>query len=117
MSSTTAYVTNCPNCGAPITRFGHCEYCGTLIHQPLQLVAVRPGIRKLTALSKIPLFVGEHDPETVAEYAKRDIRSKMADALTDSVKFIVRRDHDPYRCEEIISVRGELWIAEPDVNW
>lgn len=22
---------NCPNCGGPIRKFGHCEYCGSLI--------------------------------------------------------------------------------------
>ena len=78
------YVTNCPNCGAPLRDYGRCEY---------------------------------YKPEAVAEYAKRDIRNKMADALTDSIKFIARREFDPRRFEEVITVRGELWISDPDVRY
>lgn len=111
------YLTNCPNCGAPITRYGSCEYCGTLIYQPLQILTVRPGVRKLVCKEELPLSIGERDPEAIAEYAKRDIREKMADALTDSIKFIARRDFDPRRFEEIITARGELWVAEPDISY
>lgn len=25
-------ITNCPNCGAPLNEFGHCDYCNTNIH-------------------------------------------------------------------------------------
>jgi len=24
--------TNCPNCGAPLSPNGYCEYCGTTVH-------------------------------------------------------------------------------------
>ena len=27
--STDTHITNCKNCGAPLTRGGYCEYCGT----------------------------------------------------------------------------------------
>lgn len=111
------YLTNCPNCGAPLRGYGRCEYCGTAISQPLQFLTIRPGLKKLVCQTKAPLYIGELHPESVAEYAKRDIRGKMADALTDSIKFIVQREFDPCRYEQIISVRGELWIAEPDVGW
>lgn len=111
------YVTNCPNCGAPLRGYGKCEYCGTVIQQPLQFLTIRPGLRKLVCQTQLPLELGEHNPEAVAEYAKRDIRAKMADALTDSIKFLVRRDFDPRRFEEVIAVRGELWISDPDVNY
>ncbi len=110
------YITNCPNCGAPLSGYGRCEYCGTVIRQPMQMLVVRPGIRKLVCQAKFPMEIGERDPEAVAEYAKRDIQGKMAEALTDSIKFVARRDFDPCRFEEIIMVRGELWIADPDVN-
>ena len=111
------YVTNCPNCGAPLRDYGRCEYCGTVINQPLQMLVVRPGIRKLVCQTQMPLELGEYKPEAVAEYAKRDIRNKMADALTDSIKFIARREFDPRRFEEVITVRGELWISDPDVRY
>ena len=111
------YAKNCPNCGAPIKHYGHCEYCGTLIHQPVQFVAWRPGCRKLTCVSQFPMALGERSPEAVAAYAKRDMAVKMADALSDSIKFVVRRDFDPRRFEEVISVRGELWIADPDAGY
>lgn len=113
----TNYATNCPNCGAPLHGYGHCEYCGTKIIQPLQILTVRPGMKKLVCQAKVPLYIGEHDPEVAAEYTKRDIREKMADALTDSIKFTVRRDYDPSRYAEIIAVRGELWVADPDVSY
>ena len=113
----TDYAANCPNCGAPIKHYGHCEYCGTLIHLPVQFVAYRPGIRKLTCVSQYPIDLGERDPGAVAAYAKRDIMAKMTDAISDSIKFLVRRDFDPRRFEEIISVRGELWISDPDVRY
>lgn len=111
------YATNCPNCGAPLRGYGRCEYCGTVINQPLQFLTIRPGIRKLVCQTQMPLEIGERNPEVVAEYAKRDIRAKMADALTDSIKFIAQRDFDPRRFQEVITVRGELWISDPDVRY
>ena len=110
------YITNCPNCGAPLHGYGRCEYCGTIINQPLQILAIRPSVRKLVCQAKLPLMLGERDPEALAEYAKHDIQAKMADALTDSIKFIARRDFDPCRFEEVITVRGELWVQDPDVK-
>lgn len=111
------YISNCPNCGAPLRGYGRCDYCGTVINQPLQILTVRPGMRKLVCQTNIPLFIGERDAEAAAEYAKRDIRGRMADALIDSIKFIARRDFDPYRYNEVITVRGELWVADPDANY
>ena len=111
------YATNCPNCGAPIKRYGHCEYCGTMIAQPIQLVSDRRGIRKLTCVSQYPLELGERSPDAVAAYARHDMTARMADAISDSIKFVVRRDFDPRRFEEVISVRGELWIADPDAGY
>lgn len=111
------YLTNCPNCGAPLRAFGKCDYCGTTIDQPLQFVTIRPGLRKLVCQAQMPLFIGEDRPEVVADFTKRNIRSQMADALTDSIKFVVRRDYDPRRFEEIVMVRGELWVADPDVMY
>lgn len=111
------YVTNCPNCGAPLRGYGRCEYCGTAINQPLQFLTIRPGVRKLVCQTQMPLELGECNPEAVAEWSKRDIRYKMADALTDSIKFIAKRDFDPRRFQEVITVRGELWISDPDVRY
>lgn len=111
------YVSNCPNCGAPLRGYGRCEYCGTVINQPLQFLAVRPGVQKLVCQTQVPMWIGEKDAEAAAEYAKRGIREKMADALTDSIKFISRRDFDPVRFEEVITVRGELWVQDPSVNY
>jgi hypothetical protein len=65
----------------------------------------------------MPLEIGERDPAIAAEYAKRDIQVKMADALTDSIKFIARKEFDPRRFQELITVRGELWVQDPDVKW
>lgn len=112
--SRTDYVTNCPNCGAPITRFGHCEYCGTTIHQPIQFVTTRRGIRKLQAVSLLPVEIGERDPDAATHYAMRDMTHKMADALTEAIKFKVTKEFDPVRFQEVICVKGELWIADPE---
>ena len=111
------YATNCPNCGAPLSSFGRCEYCGTRVTQPIQFLAIRPGVRKIVGQTTMPLELGERDPEAMAEYAKCDISMKMADALTDSIKFLTRREFDPRRFEEVITVRGELWIADPDLRY
>ena len=113
----SGYVTNCPNCGAPIRRYGQCEYCGTAILQPIQFVSDRRGVRKLTCVSQYPLELGEWSPDAVAGYARRDMTVRMADAISDSIKFVVRRDFDPRRFEEVITVRGELWIADPSVGY
>lgn len=111
------YVTNCPNCGAPLRAYGKCDYCGTAIHQPLQFLTVSPGTRKLVCKVRMPIEMGERDPEAVAEYAKRDIQRQMADALTDSIKFVAQRSFDPCRFEEVIIVRGELWVSDPDARY
>ena len=109
------YITNCPNCGAPLTAYGRCEYCGTVINRPLQILTAQRGVKKLVCQTQIPLELGERNAEAAVGYVKRDIREKMADALTDSIKFLSRRDFDPCRFEEIITVRGELWVADPEV--
>ena len=109
------YITNCPNCGAPLLGYGRCEYCGTVIYQPLQMLVTQRGIKKLVCQTQLPLELCEIDAERATEYVKRDIRAKMADALTDSIKFLSRRDFDPMRFQEVITVRGELWIADPDI--
>lgn len=111
------YITNCPNCGAPLRGYGRCDYCGTVITQPLQILTVRPGTKKLVCQTEVPLWIGEKDPKAAAEYAKRDIRGKIADALTDSIKFVARRDFDPCRFDEVITVRGELWVCDPDAGY
>ena len=111
------YATNCPNCGAPLTTYGRCEYCGTVVAQPVQFLVARPGVRKLVCQTQFPLEIGERDPEAAAEYAKRSIRQQMADALTDSIKFVARRDFDPARFDEVITVRGELYVGDPDVRY
>lgn len=111
------YATNCPNCGAPITRFGHCEYCGTVIHQPVQFIQTHRGIRKLQCVTTLPIEIGERDPEAATHYAMRDMTGKMAAALTDAIKFKVTKDFDPRRFQEVICVKGELWIADPEVYY
>lgn len=111
------YVSNCPNCGAPLRGYGRCDYCGTVIQQPLQILSVRPGTRRLVCQTEVPLWLGEKDAEAAAEYVKLGIRAKMADALTDSIKFISKRDFDPRRFEEVITVRGELWVTDPDLSY
>ena len=111
------YITNCPNCGAPLKGYGRCDYCGTVIDQPVQMLVARPGIHKLVCQARLPLYIGEKKPELATEYAMRQIRDQMADALTDAIKFVSRKDFDPIRFEEIITVRGELWVADPNVNY
>ena len=113
------YMTKCPNCGAPLTKYGKCEYCGTTIHQPFQILTVPfdANAKRYICKAQIPLFIGEKDPEMAAEYMKRDIREKMADALIDSIKFVTRREFDPMRFEEIITVRGELWVQDSNAYY
>lgn len=108
------YITNCPNCGAPLTRYGKCEYCGTIIDRPLQIISVQPGMKKIICEAQVPLWMGEKDAEVAAEYVKHDIQAKMADALTDSIRFLSNRRFDPLRLEEIITVRGELFVMSPE---
>lgn len=111
------YVSNCPNCGAPLRGYGRCEYCGTVINQPLQFLTIRPGVRKLVCQTQVPLWLGEKNAEDAAGYVKYDISRKMADALADSIKFLSQRSFDPVRFEEVITVRGELWVQDPNVNY
>ena len=111
------YISNCPNCGAPLRGYGKCDYCGTVINQQLQILSTRPGVRKLVCQTEIPLWIGEKDAEAAAEYARRGIRGEMANALADSIKFISKRDFDPRRFEEVITVRGELWVCDPGVSY
>ena len=111
------YLTNCPNCGAPLKGFGRCDYCGTVIEHPMQMLVVRPGIHKLICQAKLPVYIGEENPEVATTYAMRQIRDQMADALTDAIKFVARKDFDPSRYEEVITVRGELWVADPDASY
>ena len=111
------YISNCPNCGAPLRGYGRCEYCGTTISQPLQILAVRPGMRKLVCQTEIPAWLGEKDAAAAAKYAKRGMCEKMADALMDSIKFITKRDFDYRGFDEIIAIRGELWVGEPGASY
>ena len=111
------YISNCPNCGAPLRGYGRCDYCGTPINQPTQFITVRPGLRKLVCQTQVPLQFGKEHAEAAADYIKDDIKQKMAAALTDSIKFISQQRIDPRRCEEVIIVRGELWVSDPDIRY
>lgn len=111
------YISNCPNCGAPLRNYGRCDYCGTVINQPTQFITVRPGLRKLVCQAKVPLQFGKEHAEAAADYIKHDIKEKMAEALTDSIKFISQQRTDPLHWEEVIVVRGELWVGDPDIRY
>ena len=111
------YETNCPNCGAPLTQYGKCEYCSTIIYQPVQFLAIRPGMRKLVCQSQMPLLHAEDKPEKATAFLMNNISTKMADALIDNIKFITRREFDPRNFEEVITVRGEVWVADSDVRY
>ena len=111
------YETNCPNCGAPLTQYGKCEYCGTIINRPVQFLAVRPGMRKLVCQSEMPLLYAEDKPEKATAFLIDNISQKMADALIDNIKFVTKREFDPRRWEEVITVRGEVWVADSDVRY
>jgi len=115
----SSYVSNCPNCGAPLTSYGVCKYCGTTINQPLQIITAvnHPGIKKIKCLTKVSVDFGTQNPELVVEHAKRDMMAKMADALSDSVKFVVRKDFDPMRFEEVICIAGEVWVADQSYQY
>ena len=110
-------LTNCPNCGAPIKGYGYCEYCHTRIDYPMQMVVHRPGVRKLTCQKRLPIDLAEMKPEAATAYAMRGIRDDMADALTDSIKFTTSKEFDFKNFEEVILVRGELWVADPSENY
>ena len=111
------YVSNCPNCGAPLRGYGRCDYCGTSINQPTQFITVRPGLRKLVCQTQVPLQLCKEHAEAATDYIKNDIKGKMAEALTDSIKFISQRQIDPRHWEEVIIVRGELWVSDPDIRY
>ena len=111
------YITNCPNCGAPLRSYGRCEYCGTAVERPLQILTIRPGLRKLVCQTILPTESVVNHPEASADYTKHDICAKMTDALIDSIKFVTKREFNPSRCEDVITVHGELWVADPDINY
>jgi hypothetical protein len=111
------YATNCPNCGAPLTSYGRCEYCGTIIDRPVQFLALRPGMKKIVCKATLPYELGAIKPNVAAEYAKRGIQDKISAALADSIKLVVRSEFDPVHFQEVISVRGELWVGDPDVRY
>lgn len=111
----TNYITNCPNCGAPIKRYGKCDYCGTVINYPMQILTIRPGAKKLVCKQSVRVPRLENEADAAAKYVMNSIQHKMAEALADSIKFVMQKEYDPWRCEEVIIVRGELWVTEPDI--
>lgn len=110
-------ITNCPNCGAPLKNYGRCDYCGTVVSNPVQCLMLRPGTRRIVGQMIMPLDIGIRDPEAAVCYAKRDVSHKIADALTEAVKFTVKKDFDPERFQEVICIRGELYVADPDIYY
>lgn len=45
MKATSHRGHNCRNCGAPLNRFGNCEYCGTACQMHSEIVMTADSIR------------------------------------------------------------------------
>lgn len=108
-------ITNCPNCGAPLRRYGKCEYCGTEILQPLQIIEIRPGTRRMVCQAVIPRDIAHENPDMAARYAKSRIQQEMADALTESIKYTTNVEYGAGL--DAVVVRGELFVCDPDIRY
>lgn len=118
-------ITNCPNCGAPMGYSPKCDYCGTIVEngaafRPMEIVAIRPNMRKLEMKGQVmldPCLDENVQAPMVAARLKADMVHKLAEQLAEAVKFTIRKDYNPYYGEQVILARGELWVADPDINY
>ena len=112
-------LTNCPNCGAPLDYSDRCKYCGTVINRQdfVECRVIRPGLRKLAVKGQCvinPYTDEEKTAPMIAEHLKRDMVYKLAEKLTEAVKITISKDYNPYLCQDVILMKGELWVADHD---
>ena len=111
---------NCPNCGGTVDRARMiCEYCGTRFKQDetsptLRLETYSCPIRPFIVQTMIPSeYLQSDNTDYIAEYAMRDITSRLADSLKEMLE--LRREHDFMHNQEIITAR--IRVVDPNYRF
>lgn len=107
----------CKNCGAPLARDGHCEYCGAQYRidrnlPELHYVEVHaPMTQTIGAEVIIDRWMrGRFTPERISEYATEELSKRLASGLTEYLKLNVREDP----LAEATIIRGTVRVIPPD---
>jgi len=110
----------CKNCGAPLTREGKCEYCGSRFHVEqtfggFHIIEIEHGpAQTLSASMKIP-FEARHymKAENITQYSIRELTKQLAEGLAAYMRLDVMED--PMRMATI--VRGTVRVVPPNVRY
>jgi len=102
----------CTSCGAPLTRDGRCEYCGSLykVQNEIVLTTAPCKLHRFQAVVSVSDLDIMRDGKMATEQATRSIVEQMAENLLTMLKIQTQRD--PYRM--VTMVRGELRVADPE---
>lgn len=105
----------CPNCGGRINAARmKCEYCGTQFKRDegpvLRIETVRPGVRTLGAVARIPGYYIQHlGNDEIVNMVGDQMTKDLAKALVPMLDLEV--GHDLERMEAV--VRGRIRVLKP----
>lgn len=125
-------MTNCPNCGAPITK-NKCEYCGTIFRfietEKYKISARKPSskeeektrIKKLimevliayTGIKVVYRFCGFKKEEKILALSVSEIKSYLPIEVSSQQVFALLRQLElEYNIKRIIDKQKALWYTE-----
>lgn len=108
--------TNCPHCGAPMSRAGNvsvCQYCGTRTQSGR--IACNwdethiPGLYKVRAEVHIPFDSMRYcSPQDIMDAAKHKLALQIADSVAENMELYIV--DDPFTYER--KVMGQIFVGE-----
>ena len=110
----------CVSCGAPIEVGAHkCAYCG-MTYEPeywagyVKYIPIRTERMKMAASVEVPSDTAFRFGEMyTAQMAKREITEKIAEGLSEVMKY--KTYADPIR--DVLIVNGEIWVEKPSAYY
>lgn len=107
-------ITNCPNCGAPLSSSGECRYCGTVVSRDdaghLSFRVTECNVRPVTAGVRLHKAIVDYAkaPDNLGNFINKLLAEKLANELLSEA--VTQQSYDP-RTEELC-VRARLLVAD-----
>lgn len=107
-------IINCPNCGAPLSPSGECQYCGTVVFRDdtgrLSFRVTECNVRPVTAKVRLSKAIMDYanDPDSFGRYINRLLVDKLAEELLSEA--VIQQSYDPRTNELLVNAR--LLVAD-----
>lgn len=106
----------CKNCGAPLTKDGKCQYCGSVYDIPkdptfIPVLIQNARANVFQASVSIPMQATHYmSNDEIADFAVDELKHKLSEALAGNMEIKVNKD--PVKM--ITTFRGTVRILSPN---